>query len=74
MNAGVDEELLLHVVEVLRFVADLCTAEPEGLNVALCRFTNNYYPAHHLRDEVVEVGDQLAKILGFADLSLEVGP
>jgi hypothetical protein len=73
MNANVDEELLLCAAELLRFVADLCAAQPEGLDVALCRFTNNYYPAHYLRDEVVDVGDRLAKALGFTDLSLEVG-
>jgi hypothetical protein len=74
MNAKVDEEDLLRAVELLRFVADLCRAEPEELNVALCRFTNTYYPAHHLLDEVVEVGDGLAQALGFADLSLEPSP
>lgn len=74
MNAQVPEEELLGAVELLRFVADLCAAQPEELNVALCRFTRTYYPAQQLLAEVVEVGDRLAQTLGFADLSLEAAP
>lgn len=74
MNAQVPEEDLLVVVELLRFVADLCAGQPEELNVALCRFTHTYHPAHHFAAEVTDIGDRLAKVLGFADLSLEPAP
>lgn len=55
MNASVPEEELLVAVEVLRFVADLCACQPEEMNLALCRFTSNYYPAAELRSEALEV-------------------
>lgn len=74
MNAQITEEDLLVAVEVLRFVAELCAGQEEELNVALCRHTNTYYPAHHLAAEVKEIGDRLAQALGFADLSLEPAP
>jgi hypothetical protein len=74
MNDEVRDEDLLAAVELLRFVADLCAGAPEELNVALCRFTHTYYPAHHLAAEVHEIGDRLAQALGFADLSLEPQP
>jgi hypothetical protein len=74
MNASVPEEELLVAVEVLRFVADLCACQPEEMNVALCRFTSNYYPSTELRAEVIEVADRLAQVLGFADASLEPAP
>jgi len=74
MNASVPEEELLLAVEVLRFVADLCACQPEELNVALCRFTSNYYPASELWAEATEVADCLARMLGLVDASLEPAP
>ncbi len=65
------EAQVLCAVEALRFVADLCHAQPEELNVALCRFTHSYYPAHHLEAEVIDIADDLARRLGFADSTLE---
>jgi hypothetical protein len=74
MNAQVPEEELLVAVDVLRFVADLCACQPEEMNVALCRFTSNYYPATHLRAEAIEVADRLAQAMGFLDASMEPAP
>ena len=42
------EEDAVELIELLDFVADLCVAQPEELNVALCRFTADYYPATEL--------------------------
>lgn len=74
MNAQVPETELLGAIELLRFIADLCVAQPEELNVALCRFTHTYHPATQLLAEVIEIGDRLAQTLGFADLSLQAAP
>lgn len=74
MSASVPEEELLAAVEVLRFVADLCAGQPGEMDLALCRFTSNFYPSTWLRDEVIEVADRLAQVLGFVDASLEVAP
>jgi len=74
MNTPVPEEDLLLAVEVLRFVAELCAGQPQEMGVALCRFTSSYYPATALRAEVIEVADQLARVLGFVDASLEPAP
>jgi len=71
MNASVPEVEILGVVELLNFVAELCADQPEELNVALCRFTATYYPAHQLRAEAKEMADRLARALGFVDASLE---
>jgi hypothetical protein len=74
VNASVPEEDLLVAVEVLRFVADLCAGQPEEMNVALCRFTSNFYPCTYLRAEVLEVADVLARVLGPVGPSLEPAP
>lgn len=71
MNAVVPQDEIYATVELLGFVADLCDAQPEELNVALCRFMGTYYPAHHLRAEVLEIADRLARSIGFADAAME---
>jgi hypothetical protein len=71
MNPGVHQDQVLEAIEALRFVAERCTVQPEELDVALGRFTATYYPAHHLSAEVMDVADQLARSLGFADSTLE---
>lgn len=71
MKATIAEEDLLYAVELLRFVAELCAARPTELDSALLGHTDPGYGARQLLSEVVEVGDALARALGFADLSME---
>jgi len=71
MNAGISQAQIRKAVETLRFVVDLSNAQPEELNVALCRFAGTFYPSSWFAADVLEVADELARALGFADSSLE---
>lgn len=71
MNASVPQDEIYGLVELLSFIADLCASQPEQLNVALCRHTATYYPAHHLCDEILEVADRFAQTIGFSDAAME---
>lgn len=62
MKAFLNEEdavELVELVELLEFVADLCVAQPEELNVARCRFTASYFPAAELQAAVCIAADRL---------------
>jgi hypothetical protein len=63
MKAHLEEEAIVEMIELLDFVADLCAGQPEELNVALCRFTLSYYPAHELAAQARSAADQLRTAL-----------
>lgn len=71
MNASVPQDGIYNLVELLGFIAEVCAKHPEELNVALCRHTGTYYPANHLRAEILEVADRFAQTTGFADAAME---
>jgi hypothetical protein len=74
MNVPLPEEEIYGLVEMLGFIAGLCSNQQEQLNVALCRYTGGYYPAKDLRADVLQAADRLAQAIGLADASLERSP
>jgi len=71
MNASIPQDEIYGLVEILGFIAEVCDRQPEQLNVALCRHTGTYYPAHWLRADILEIADRLAQTIGFADATME---
>jgi hypothetical protein len=59
MCVKVPDELARQVLGLLLFVAEVCDARHEELNVALCLHTRSYYPAHHLQEELLEAAKEL---------------
>lgn len=70
MNVSIPQDEIYAAVELLNFIAEVCDSQPEELNVALCRHTSTYYPAHWLRADILEVADRLAQAIGFADATM----
>jgi hypothetical protein len=75
MNVAFSDIDIVGVIELLGFVADLCRAEGPAISEALERFVGtDIYGAMELRIELLNVGDSLARALGFAGVSLEPAP
>jgi hypothetical protein len=66
---GADDALEL--VELLSFVADLCESDTGSVDLALVHFVGTGYDAGDLRADVVRLADHLARVMGFADASME---
>jgi hypothetical protein len=69
------DEHILGTIELLSFVADLCSAQDTLVSAALVRFLGtSSYDAAELHTDASNYADRLATALGFADASLERAP
>lgn len=72
MNVAVPEEVLVDVVELLHFVAELCSCEAPLVSTALARFVAcASFDAGELRIDALCHADSLARALGFPDASMD---
>ena len=74
MNVAVPEEELVEVVELLNFVAELCSCEAPLVSTALARFVAcASFDADELRIDALCHADFLARAMGFSDASMDPG-
>lgn len=72
MNIAIPDDELVSLVELLAFIAQLCNTEGTLVSSALARFCGvDAYGAAELHVEAAHWADSLARLLGFADASLE---